>query len=105
MPKKIKPIHPGEILLGEFMQPMKVSRNKLARSIFVPPNRISEIVAGHRSITPDTALRLAAFFGTTAEFWLNLQQHYDVSVTTADKSFLAEMKRILPATSDLSISR
>lgn len=76
----LDPIHPGEILLEEFLKPMEISINKLAREIGVPPGRISTIVNGKRAITADTALRLAAFFGTTPELWLNLQADYDLRV-------------------------
>lgn len=78
-------IHPGEILLEEFMKPMGISQNKLAREIDVPPNRIHEIVNGKRSITADTALRLHRYFGTTPEFWINLQSHYDLSLARRDQ--------------------
>lgn len=78
MGKKVAPIHPGEILLKEFLEPMKISQNRLSREISVPPRRINEIVLGKRSITADTALRLGRYFGTTAQFWLNLQVRYDL---------------------------
>jgi addiction module HigA family antidote len=71
-------IHPGEILLLEFLQPLGVSQYRLARDISVPPRRINEIVKGQRSITANTALRLARYFGTSERFWLNLQTHYDL---------------------------
>jgi len=74
------PIHPGLILLEEFLEPFGLSQYRLARSISVPPRRINEIVHGKRSITADTALRLARFFGTTERFWLNLQVRYDLEV-------------------------
>ena len=76
--KKIKPIHPGEILLEEFLEPMGISQYRLAKDISVPPRRINEIVHGKRSITADTALRLSRFFGTSERFWLNLQARYDL---------------------------
>ena len=76
--KKILPIHPGEILLEEFMQPLGLSQNALAKALHVTPRRINEIVNGKRSITADTALRLAQFFGNSAEFWMNLQYKYDL---------------------------
>ena len=75
---KLKNIHPGEVLLEEFLQPLALSQNRLAREIKVPPRRINEIVLGKRAITADTALRLGKFFGTTAQFWLNLQDQYDL---------------------------
>jgi antitoxin HigA-1 len=76
--KLLDPIPPGEILLEEFMRPLGVSINRLARDIGVPPNRISGIVNGKRSITADTALRLGKYFGTSAETWLDLQSDYDL---------------------------
>jgi addiction module HigA family antidote len=80
-PKKVlDPIPPGEILLEEFMRPMSVSINALARDIDVPPNRISEIIKGKRAITADTALRLGKYFGVSAEIWLDLQTDYDLRV-------------------------
>jgi addiction module HigA family antidote len=75
---RLDPVHPGEILLEEFLKPMKISQNRLALSVRVPPRRINEIVLGKRRITADTALRLARFFGTSPEFWLNLQTAYDL---------------------------
>lgn len=78
--EKIKPIHPGEILLEEFLQPMNLSQNALARYIGVPPRRINEIVLGKRGISVDTSLRLAKFFGTSELFWTNLQTRYDIEV-------------------------
>lgn len=72
------PIHPGEILLQEFLLPMKITQYRLAKSISVPQRRISEIVHGRRAITADTALRLGRFFGMEAQFWLNLQSRYDL---------------------------
>jgi addiction module HigA family antidote len=81
MAKKIMdPIHPGEILMEEFLEPLGVSQYRLAKDISVAPRRINEIVHGKRSITADTALRLARFFGTTERFWLNLQVRYDLEV-------------------------
>ncbi len=79
--KKLPPIHPGEILLDEFLKPMGISQYRLAKDISVPPRRINEIVHGKRSITADTALRLGRFFGMSPQFWLNLQTRYDLEVT------------------------
>lgn len=79
----IAPIHPGEVLLEEFLEPLGVTQHRLAVSIGVPPRRINEIVHGKRRITADTALRLARFFGTTDRFWLNLQTRYDLEVEKA----------------------
>jgi len=78
--KMMNPIHPGEILMEEFLGPLGVSQYRLAKDISVPPRRINEIVHGKRSITADTALRLARFFGTTERFWLNLQVRFDLEV-------------------------
>lgn len=82
MPKKLlEPIPPGEILLEEFMKPLGISINALARDLDVPPNRISEIVNGKRSITADTALRLGKYFSVSPEIWLDLQSDYDIRMT------------------------
>jgi antitoxin HigA-1 len=78
MSKKISPIHPGEILLEDFLLPMGISQYRLARSISVPPRRINEIVHGQRGVTANTALRLARYFGTSERFWINLQTRYDI---------------------------
>lgn len=80
MPKKMKPIHPGEILLKEFLEPMGLSQYRLAKDTSVPPRRINEIVHGNRSITADTALRLSRYFGMTEQFWMNLQTRYDLEL-------------------------
>jgi addiction module HigA family antidote len=81
MAKKImEPIHPGELLLEEFLEPMGLSQYRLAKGLSVPPRRINEIVHGKRRITADTALRLARFFGTSESLWLNLQSRYDLEV-------------------------
>ena len=80
MVRKLSAIHPGEILLEEFLNPLGVSQYRLAKDISVPPRRINEIVHGQRSITADTALRLARYFGTSERFWLNLQSRYDLEV-------------------------
>ena len=77
---KLPPIHPGEVLLEDFLRPLGLSQYRLARDISVPPRRINEIVHGKRAVTADTALRLARFFGTTERFWLNLQARYDLEV-------------------------
>ena len=80
MAKKLNPVHPGEVLMEEFLKPMNLSQNRLALSIGVHPRRINEIVLEKRGITADTALRLARFFGTSAEFWLGLQKDYELDV-------------------------
>lgn len=79
--KRLHPVHPGEVLEEEFLKPMGLSQNRLALNIGVPPRRINEIVLEKRRITADTALRLAKFFGTSAEFWLGLQAQYDLDIT------------------------
>ena len=80
MSKKLAPVHPGEVLLEEFLRPMGLSQHHLAMKIGVPARRINEIVLGKRRITADTALRLAQYFGTSAKFWLGLQMDYDLDV-------------------------
>lgn len=77
---KIAPIHPGEVLLEEFLKPFDISQNQLGRDLGVSPRRINEIIHGKRSITADTALRLARYFGNSPEFWLGLQMDYDLDV-------------------------
>ena len=77
---KMVPIHPGEILLEEFLQPLNLSQYRLSKDISVPPRRINEIVHGKRAITADTALRLARYFETTDRFWINLQTRYDLEI-------------------------
>jgi len=78
--EKIKPVHPGEILLEEFLKPMNLSQNRLALDMGVPPRRINEIVLGKRSITADTALRLGRYFKMSPQFWLGLQMDFDLDV-------------------------
>ena len=95
MPKILTPIHPGEILLEEFMLPNDISINKLARDIAVPPGRISEIVNGKRGITADTALRLGKYFSVSRESWMGLQADYDLRM--ARKTIGKEVdKRVHP---------
>jgi addiction module HigA family antidote len=79
-PRKLSPVHPGEILREEFLNPLSLSQSRLARDTSIPPRRINEIVRGSRAITANTALRLARYFGTTERFWLNLQASYDLEV-------------------------
>ena len=95
MKKKLEPIHPGEILSEDFLEPMEISINRLARDIAVPPGRISEIVNGKRGISADTALRLARFFGTSPDVWLGLQLEYDLRVAKRTSGMEIE-KRIHP---------
>ncbi len=86
MAKKIlNPIHPGEVLLKEFLEPSSLSQNRLALAIKVPPRRVNEIVLGKRAISADTALRMAFFFGNSPEFWLGLQMDYDLDVLKLSK--------------------
>ena len=82
--RKLAPVHPGEILLEEFMKPLGLSQTRLGRDLGVSPRRINEIVHGKRRLTADTALRLSRFFGTSAEFWLGLQADYDLD-TASDR--------------------
>jgi addiction module HigA family antidote len=89
--KLLEPIHPGEILLEDFMKPLDVSINRLARDIAVPPGRISAIVNGKRAITADTALRLGKYFNVSPEVWMGLQADYDLRV--AQRSIGAEVDR------------
>lgn len=94
MKSKMKPIHPGEVLLSEFLEPLQVTQNRLAIAIDVPPRRINEIVHGKRRITADTALRLARFFGTSDRFWVNLQSRYDLEI---ERDLIGpELKAITP---------
>jgi len=81
MTEKLKTVHPGEVLLEEFLKPMELSQNRLALEIGVPSRRINEIVLGVRRITADTALRMARYFGNSPQFWLGLQMDYDLDVT------------------------
>ena len=89
--KKLPPIHPGEILLEEFLRPLGMSMNRLADELHVPANRITQIVEGRRSVTGETSLRLARYFGTSPEFWLGMQKDYDLQV--ARDEFEAEVER------------
>ncbi|MBM4421889.1 MAG: HigA family addiction module antidote protein [Chloroflexi bacterium] len=78
--RKLPPIHPGEILLEEFLKPLEISQYRLAKDISVPTRRINEIVLGKRAISPDTALRLSRYFGLSDRFWMNLQSRYDIEI-------------------------
>ena len=100
MPKRLQrtALHPGEILREQFMADFAVSINRLARDLRVPPTRVGEIVNERRAITPDTALRLARYFGTTAEFWMNLQTAYDLDVARASlRKIEADVRPIVAA--------
>lgn len=92
--EKLKNIHPGEILLEEFLIPMEISAYRLAKETFIPQTRVSEIIKGNRRITADTALRLSKFFGTSPKFWLGLQDDYDLEEGKLQKS--NELDKIIP---------
>jgi len=96
MKKPLKNAHPGEVLLEEFLKPLGVSQNSLARAVNVPPRRINEIVHGKRSVSADTAVRLSRFFGTSEMFWLGLQNDYDLE-EARQKVDLVEIKRFQAA--------
>jgi antitoxin HigA-1 len=93
----IEPIHPGEILMEDFIEGFGITQNRLAVSIGVPPRRINEIVHGKRGITADTAIRLARYFGTSEEFWMNLQSHYELR--TERRALRDQVAAITPLTS------
>ncbi|MEX1080649.1 MAG: HigA family addiction module antitoxin [Halofilum sp. (in: g-proteobacteria)] len=95
MSEKLDPIHPGEILRTEYMEPAELSANKLANALDVTPGRINDVVRGRRGISADTALRLARYFGTTAQFWLNLQNDYELEVAEDRAGYEIE-KRVEP---------
>ena len=92
--EKLNNIHPGEILLEEFLNPIKITAYRLAKETFIPQTRISEIIKGNRRITADTALRFAKFFGTSAKFWLGLQDDYDLEEEKSEKE--KELNEIKP---------
>ena len=91
MPRKLKPTTPGEILLEEFLNPLGISQSKLARDLSVSVGRVNDIVQGKRAITPDTALRLSVYFNMTPEFWMNLQNPYDLKL--AKQNLLPKIER------------
>jgi antitoxin HigA-1 len=95
MTKRLQPVHPGEILLEEFLAPMEISQYRLAKDINVPPRRINEIVHGTRAVSADTALRLARYFGTSERFWLNLQAQYDLDVES-DRAGARIRREVIP---------
>jgi addiction module HigA family antidote len=95
MSKVLPPVHPGEVLLEEFMKPLGISINALARDLHVPVSRVSKIVNEERDITPDTAMRAARYFGTTAEFWLNLQSRYDLLIAKSKEKDIQKQVRPL----------
>jgi len=104
---KLPPVHPGEILLEEFLKPLDISQYRLAKAMSVPPRRVNEIVLGKRSVTADTALRLGRFFGTSEQFWLNLQSEYDLDVEKdrLGSRLEAEVVQLVPKASPASPRR
>jgi addiction module HigA family antidote len=101
--KPLPPIHPGEILRADFLEPLQLSVNQLALDLHVPVTRVTEIVHGRRAITPDTALRLARYFNTSARFWLNLQAAYDLE-TAEDELTSIIQREVRPAVTVTSAS-
>jgi addiction module HigA family antidote len=99
MKRNMLPVHPGEILLEDFLKPMNITQYRLAKSIGVPQRRIGEIVSGKRAITADTALRLARFFGTDAQSWMNLQTHNDLTI--AEESLSGRIEREVTSLAEL----
>ena len=95
MTEMIPPVHPGEVLLEDYLIPMEISQNQLAQAMRVPPNRINEIVRGKRNITAETALRLSRAIGTSPDFWLNLQILYDLRVAKATFAAIVE-REVMP---------
>jgi antitoxin HigA-1 len=91
--EKLKPVHPGEVLLEEFLKPMGLSQNRLALDIRVPARRINELVHGRRRVTADTALRLAKYFNTSPQFWLGLQMDYDLDI--AEDTLGDQIERVI----------
>ena len=94
--KKLKPVHPGEVLLEEFLEPHGITQYRLAKDIHVSPRRVNEIVHGVRTVTANTALRLAQYFGTSPQFWLNLQSRYELDIES-DKlpgTIMRDIKRV-----------
>lgn len=91
---RLPPVHPGRILKEDFLVPLGISESRLARETFLLPTRINKIVRGERGVTADTALRLARFFGTSAQFWLNLQNRHDLERSRDDAALQAELDRI-----------
>lgn len=99
MPKKLAPIHPGEVLAGDFMAPRGLTANRLALELRVPPNRLSEIIRGRRSVTAETALRLARYFDTSPDLWLGLQAEFDLR--TARDEVGKQIEREVPVAASL----
>jgi addiction module HigA family antidote len=98
MSRILPPVHPGEVLRDEFMKPMGISINALARELHIPVSRVSKIVNGGRDITPDTAMRAARYFGTSAEFWLNLQSRYDLLLAKSNEKVIRRQVHPLAST-------
>ena len=94
------PVHPGEILKEQFLDPYGLSAGKLAKALNVPRTRIERVVSGMRAVSPDTAFRLSRYFGTSPEFWLNLQRGYDLSVASRDQKLARALEDILPIRSE-----
>ena len=94
------PVHPGEILRDQFLDPYGLSAGRLAKALNVPRTRIERVVGGTRAISPDTAFRLSRYFGTSPEFWLNLQRGYDLSVAARDRKLARDLEDILPLRSE-----
>src|SRR4030065_557698 len=101
--KEVHPVHPGEVMLEDFLKPMGLSQNRLALDVGVPPRRINEIVLGKRSISADTALRLARYFGNSPQFWLGLQGHYDLDI--AAEALGARLKREVKVSAMAKVAR
>ncbi len=101
MTKKLSPITPGDVLLEEFLRPMNITQNQLAKDINVPANRISQLIHGKREITADTALRLGKYFGMEPEFWINLQVRFNMKIArnTLENKIAKEVNVYLPNTS------
>lgn len=93
MKRKMPPIHPGEILLEEFLRPLKITQYRLAKALSVPPRRLNEIVQGKRAVSADTALRLSRYFGTSERFWMNLQARYALE---KEKEILGDQLASIP---------
>ena len=93
-PTHLPNIHPGEVLLGKFLEPMEISQSALARTIRVPPRRVNEIVLGKRAISAHSELRLARFFGTSEKFWMGLQADYDLGEAARTAKDLGEIQRV-----------
>lgn len=92
----MRAIHPGEVLKEDFLVPLELSANAVAQALHVPANRITSIVSGKRALTADTALRLARYFRTSPEFWMNLQKEYELRLASTSKELLAELRAIRP---------